>query len=75
MLSDSRESPYEPLLQFPLHSFGEQRAFYTSLYNRYPWLHYQEADDSVLCIYCLVAEKCGLSSYAAECNKSADDAS
>ena len=41
------------------------------VYSKYPWLHYKEADDdSVLCFYCLVAEKHGLSSSAAVRNDS-----
>lgn len=67
---------HQPLLRpFPLRSFGkQQRAFCATWYNKYPWLHYQEADDSVLCFYCVVAEKRGLSSSAAVRSKSADDA-
>ena len=69
------EKAHQPLLHFPMRSFGkQQRAFCPSWYNKYPWLHYLEADDSVVCFYCLVAEMRGLSSSAAVRNKSADDA-
>ena len=69
------ERAHQPLLQFPLRSFGkQQRAFCASWYSKYPWLHYQEADDSVLCFYCLVAEERGLGSSAVVRNKSTDDA-
>ncbi|XP_062503892.1 zinc finger MYM-type protein 1-like [Corticium candelabrum] len=36
----------------------------SSEYRRYPWLHYQEADDKVFCFYCQVAEKKDLGSVA-----------
>ena len=68
------ERAHQPFLKFPLRSFGkQQRAFCATWYSKYPWLHYKEADDSVLCFYCLVAEKRGLSSSAAVRNNSADD--
>ncbi|KAI6656107.1 Zinc finger MYM-type protein 1-like [Oopsacas minuta] len=66
------ESLYQPFLLFPQRSFGnQQRAFCSSWYSKYPWLHYQEVCDSVLCFYCLVAYKRGLGSIAS--NKSSDD--
>ena len=68
------ERAHQPFLKFPLRTFGkQQRAFCATWYSKYPWLHYKEADDSVLCFYCLVAEKGGLSSSAAMRNNSADD--
>ena len=68
------ERAHQPFLKFPLRSFGkQQQAFCTIWYSKYPWLPYKEADDSVLCFYCLVAEKSGLSSSAAVRNNSADD--
>ena len=46
------------MLSFPLHEFGKQRrSFCSSWYSKYPWLHYQEGNDTVLCFYCLVAHK------------------
>lgn len=65
------ESPHQPvLLSFPLRKFGDQqRAFSASWYHKYPWLHYQEGNDNVLCFYCMVADKRGL---PVSCNK--DDA-
>ena len=69
------EKPHQPALKFPQHSFGnQQRALCASCYTKYPWLHYQEADDSVLCFYCHMAEKRGIGSSAVVCNKSADKA-
>ena len=68
------ERAHQPILPFPLRSFGkQQRAFCASWYKKYPWLHYQEANDSVLCFYCLVAEKRGLGSSVVVRNKSAED--
>ena len=46
----SRENPLAHLANNSEHSVS---------WYKYPWLHYQEADDS-----CLVADKCGLSSSA-----------
>ena len=52
------ESPHQPCIPFPMKTFGkQQRSFSSSWYSKYPWLHYQEESDSVLCFYCLVAEK------------------
>jgi hypothetical protein len=46
-----------PMLSFPLRTIGKQRrAFCSSWYRTYPWLHYQEAMDSVLCFHCHVAD-------------------
>lgn len=54
-------SPHQPVLSFPLRKFGDQqRGFSASWYRKYPWLHYQEGNDNVLCFYCLVADKRGL---------------
>ena len=55
------EKAHHPELLFPLREFGKQRrSFCSSWYCKYPWLHYQEGSDSVLCYYCLVADKRGL---------------
>ena len=55
------DSAHQPVVKFPLRTYGkQQRAFCSSWYSKYPWLH--EAEDSVLCFYCLVAEKRGLKS-------------
>ena len=52
------QSPPQPCIPFPMKTFGkQQRSFSSSLYSKYPWLHYQEEGDSVLCFYCLVAIK------------------
>ena len=68
------ERAHQPILQFPLRLFGkQQRAFCASWYKKYPWLHYQEANDSVLCFYCSVAEKRGLGSSSVVRNNSAED--
>jgi hypothetical protein len=55
------DSAHQPVVKFPVRTYGkQQRAFCSSWYSKYPWL--QEAEDSVLCFYCLVAEKRGLKS-------------
>ena len=52
------DKPNHPILQFPLRIFGKQRrSFCSSWYQRYPWLHYQVASDTVLCYHCHVAER------------------
>ena len=53
----------QPILSFPLRTFGkQQRGFNSSCIQvkTFPWLDYQEGSDSVLCFYCLVADKHGL---------------
>ena len=48
---------HQPHLSFPLRTFGKQRrAFCSVWYRTYPWLHYYEATDSVLCFNCNIAE-------------------
>ena len=48
---------HQPHLSFPLRTFGKQRRAFCSIwYCTYPWLHYYEATDSVLCFYCNIAE-------------------
>ena len=55
------EKPNQPVLAFPQRGFGnQQRAFCSSWYSKYAWLHYQEGTDSVLCFYCMVADMRGL---------------
>ena len=55
------ESPNQPVLTFPQRMFGnQQRAFCSSWYSKYPWLHYQVGTDSVFCYYCMIADKRGL---------------
>ena len=52
------EKPNHPVISFPQRSIGRQkRSFCSSWYAKYPWLHYQESSDSVLCFYCHVAER------------------
>ena len=53
------EKPNHPVMsQFPLRTFGKQkRAFCSSWYQKYPWLHYREASDDVFCFHCHVAER------------------
>lgn len=56
-LSTIPDRANHPILSFPLHTIGKQkRAFCSSWYQSYPWLHYQEATDSVLCFHCHVAD-------------------
>ena len=50
------ESPNQPKLQFPKQKFGsQQRAFCAKWYAQFPWLHYVQYEDSVLCFYCATA--------------------
>ncbi len=52
------ERPNQPVLSFPQRTFGKQRrAFSSSWYSKYPWLHYHAGPDNVLCFYCMVADK------------------
>ena len=48
--------PHQPKLNFPKRTFGkQQRGFSASWYQQYPWLHYLQEEDSVLCFYCATA--------------------
>lgn len=51
------ERPHQPKITFPHRTFGKQkRAFCATWFDRFPWIHYQDATDVVFCYYCLVAE-------------------
>ena len=51
--------PNQPKLNFPLRCFGKQRGgFSVHWYEKYPWLHYLDNEDAVLCFYCATAVKC-----------------
>eukprot|EP00731_Ephydatia_muelleri_P014314 Em0008g34a len=50
--------PNQPKLNFPLRCFGKQRrGFSVHWYEKYPWLHYFDNEDAVLCFYCATAVK------------------
>ena len=49
---------HQPFLKFPKRTFGnQQRAFCSSWYAKFPWLHYQEGEDKVYCFHCLVSNR------------------
>ena len=48
---------------FPEHSFGskgEKRSFKASWFDTWPWLHYQETSNWVICFYCCEATNINL---------------
>ncbi len=48
---------------FPKHSFGskgDKRSFNSFWFQRWPWLDYNEANDSVVCFFCSTAEETNL---------------
>lgn len=48
--------PNQPKLKFPKCTFGKQkRSFSDTWYQSYPWLHYVQENDTVLCFYCATA--------------------
>ena len=54
------EQAHQPrLYPFPKRSFGNQvpaqRSFQPSWFDKWPWLHYLESSDAVLCITCAQA--------------------
>ena len=61
MASSSYGSANHPVnFAFPKHSFGtkgEKRAFNASWFQKWPWLDYNESNDSVLCFYCSKADE------------------
>jgi hypothetical protein len=36
---------------------SNDRAFCSSWYAKFPWLHYQEGEDAVYCFHCLVSSR------------------
>ena len=58
--SDEQHHPHtlpsqlnQPKLKFPKRTFGKQkRSFSDARYESFPWLHYIQEDDAVLCFYC-----------------------
>ena len=46
--------PFQPTnFNFPKKTFGKQnRSFQSKWFNDFPWLHYNEQSDSVLCFIC-----------------------
>ena len=56
------EKPHQPPgFKFPPRSFGKKkvvhRAFQASWFQSWPWIHYDEGRDHVLCYYCCKALK------------------
>ena len=48
--------PHQPRLQFPKRTFGKQkRSFLANWFVQYPWIHYIQEEDCVLCFYCTTA--------------------
>ncbi len=62
LLDNLPESPHQPLsFNFPKRKFGKktilERSFQASWFDRWTWLHYNEAEDCVHCFLCLKAVK------------------
>ncbi len=56
------DQPHQPTrFKFPPRLFGKKkpvhRSFQVSWFQSWPWLHYNEANDQVLCHYCCKALK------------------
>ncbi len=45
--------PHQPILNFPKQTFGKQQR--SSWYSRYPWIHYVQEKDAVVCSDCTIA--------------------
>ncbi len=61
-LGNLPELPHQPLtFSFPKRTFGKktrvERCFQASWFQRWTWLHYNEAKDTVHCHLCLKAVK------------------
>ena len=55
------EIPHQPrAFHFPKREFGKKsavrRSFQTAWFDKWPWLHYREENDSVSCYTCLKAK-------------------
>ncbi len=62
LLDNLPESPHQPLsFNFSKRKFGKktilERSFQASWFDRWTWLHYNEAEDCVHCFLCLKAVK------------------
>ena len=54
------DKPHQPrIVNFPKRNFGKtkvvKRSFQSCWFDKWPWLHYNESDDSVLCYTCAKA--------------------
>ena len=54
------ERPHQPItFHFPHREFGQKavtkRSFQTKWFSKWPWLHYNEENDSVFCFHCIRA--------------------
>ena len=58
-LVDIDDKAHQPKsLVFPKHKFGiKERCFQREWFNKWPWLHYNELDDSAFCFICTKAIK------------------
>ncbi len=59
------ENPNQPVFpSYPRRKFGLKspvfRAFQSSWYKRWPWIHYDQANDCVFCFTCLKAKRLGM---------------
>ena len=55
------EKPHQPrAFHFPKREYGKKsvvrRSFQTAWFDKWPWLHYREENESVLCYTCLKAK-------------------
>ena len=58
MMVLNADKPHQPTFKFPMSSFGKQkRSFRAQCYAKYHWLHYNEADDTIICFYCMTADR------------------
>ena len=58
MMVMNPDKPHQPVFKFPMSSFGNQkRSFCPQCYAKYHWLHYNEADDTVICFYCMTDDR------------------
>ena len=63
LLPEIKDSPHQPpaTFKFPQREFGKQtivkRSFQHSWFQKYPWLHYDEKNDSAYCFNCVNAYK------------------
>ena len=58
------QKPHQPKeFSFPKRSFGKknvvQRAFLSSWFDKWKWIHYEETADAAFCYVCMKADKAG----------------
>jgi len=74
VLDSIGDKPNQPVLQnFPKRKFGQAKPVFRSVqsvwFQKWPWLHYDQAEDRIYCHTCCQAVKQGMTMHAADKKK------